>query len=129
MPIFMGREVRCIVGEIQYTYVRVLRADGSQGYDRVPLDQAASYPNRVVEELVSMPNHAPQFKNGEVPGSGSVVVDSLMAKTMAAEARRELRDALEAQAEAERINTRLGRSPKPEPVQSPTRPFGRVVEP
>lgn len=125
----MGREVRCIVGEQRYTYVRVRRPDGREGYDRVPLDQAENYPGRIVEDLVSMPRHAPQFKNGEVQGMGSVVVDSILAKSMAAEAQRQLRDALEAQAEAERINARLGRSPKPEPAQSPTRPFGRVVEP
>lgn len=125
----MGREVRHAMGETRYTYVRVKRPDGSEGYDRVPLDQAANYPNRVVEELVSMPEHAPMFKNGEVPGGGSVVLDVLLAKTEAAEARRALRDALEAQAEAERANARLGRPSKPEPARSPARPFGRVVEP
>lgn len=126
MPVFMGREVSCIVGEIQYTYVRVRRPDGSQGYDRVPLEKATNYPGRVHEELVAMPKHAPMYKNGEVPGSGSVVVDSLLAKTEAAEARRALRDAQDDRAEAERIRARLGR---PEEPSKPLKGYGRVLEP
>lgn len=117
------------MGEERYTYVRVLRADGSQGYDRVPLDKALNYPGRVVEELVSMPKLAPMFKNGEVQGSGSVAVESILEKANAAKARMALRDALEAQAEAERTNARLGHPSKPEPVLGPARRFKRVVEP
>jgi len=117
------------MSEILYTYVRVRRPDGADDYVRVPLDQAEHYPNRVVEQLVAMPQHAPMFKNGEVPGAGSVVVDLMLAKAEAAEARRQLRDALDAQAEADRINARLGRAPKPKEPQRAARPYGRVLEP
>lgn len=123
---YMGREVNCIVSETQYTYVRVRRPDGSQGYDRVPLEKALNYPGRVVEDLVAMPKVAPMFKNGEVQGSGSVVLDSLLAKTEAAEARRALRDAQEDRAEAERIKAGLGRPKEP---SKPQKGYGRVLEP
>lgn len=92
----------------------------------MPLEKATNYPGRVHEELVAMPKHAPMYKNGEVPGSGSVVVDSLLAKTEAAEARRALRDAQDDRAEAERIRARLGR---PEEPSKPLKGYGRVLEP
>lgn len=117
------------MSETLYTYVRVRRSNGPDDYVRVRLDEAEGYPNRVVEQLVAMPQHAPMFKNGEVPGGGSVVVDLMLAKAEAAEARRQLRDALDASAEADRINARLGRTPKPKEPQKATRSYGRVLEP
>ena len=111
--------------ETLYTYKRVRRPDGTETYERVRYD-----PNEpTLEPPVLVPQHAPMFKNGEVPGAGSVVVDLMLAKAEAAEARRQLRDALDAQAEADRINARLGRAPKPKEPQRAARPYGRVLEP
>jgi hypothetical protein len=117
------------MSETLYTYVRVRRPDGSQGYDRVPLHQAESYPGRVVEELVAMPAPNKTYKNGEFPGMGSVVVDSLLAKTEAAAAKRALRDAQDDRAEAERIRAQLGGTKKPTEPQKAARAYGRVLEP
>ena len=117
------------MSETLYTYVRVRRPNGPDDYVRVPLDQAENYPGRVVEPLVAMPRVSPLYKNGEFQGGGSAALDSILAKTEAAAAQRALRDALEAQAEADRINARLGRGPKPEAPQAATRRFLRIVEP
>ena len=76
------------MSETLYTYVRVYRPDGTEGYDRIPLHLAAGYPNRVIEELVAMPQHAPFYKNGELQGGGSRVVDSVLLKAEAAQAKR-----------------------------------------
>jgi len=115
------------MSETLYTYIRVYRPDGTEGYDRVPLHLAAGYPNRIVEELVAMPQHAP-YKNGELPGGGSRVVDSVLLKAKAAQARRELRDAQDALAALELTRSRLGDPSKP---KAPTKAIkhGRIVEP
>ena len=115
--------------ETLFTYVRVRRSDGSEGYDRIPLHQAENYPGRIKEELVAMPAPNKTYKNGEFPGMGSVVVDSLLAKTEAAAAKRALRDAQDDRAEAERIRAQLGGPKKPIEPQKAARAYGRVLEP
>lgn len=111
--------------ETLYTYKRVRRADGTETYERVRYD-----PNEpTLEPPVLVPQHAPMFKNGEVPGSGSVVVDLLLAKTEAAEARRALRDAQDDLAEANRIRAQLGGPKRPIEPQKAARAYGRVIEP
>jgi len=117
------------MSETLYTYVRVRRPDGTVGYDRIPLERAKGYPGRIVEDLVAFPAPNNMHKNGEFPGMGSVVVDSLLAKTAAAQAKRDLRDAQDDLAEAERIRARLGGTSKPEAPQRPSRGRGRVLEP
>lgn len=110
------------MSETLYTYRRTRRPDGSETYERVPYDPRTP----TNEPAVLVPRYAPMFKNGEVPGSGSVVLDSLLAKTEAAEARRALRDAQEDRAEAERIRAQLGRPAAP---AKPQKGYGRVLEP
>ena len=114
-----------VMSETLYTYRKYIRPDGKEAYERVEYN-----PNDpVLEPPVLVPQHAPMFKNGEVPGAGSVVVDSLVAKAIAADARRALRDAQDDLAEAKRINAQLGRpTARTEPTEA-SRPYGRLVEP
>ena len=111
--------------ETLYTYKRVRLPDGRETYKRVPYNPA----DPVTEAPVLVPRLAPLFKNGEVPGSGSVVVDLLLAKTEAAKARIELREAQDARSEADRINAQLGRDPVAIKRLPGLRPWGRIVEP
>lgn len=111
--------------ETRYTYKRVRLPNGTETYERVPYN-----PDDVtIEPPVIVPKLSPLFKNGEFPGGGSVVVDSLMAKTEAAKARIELREAQDARAEADRINAQLGRDPVAIKRLPGLRPWGRIVEP
>lgn len=113
------------MGETLYTYRRVKRADGTETYERVEYDPRVA----VSEPPVLVPKYSPMFKNGEVPGSGSTVVDLLLAKTAAADARRDLLEAQEARAEANRINAQLGRTQRSDTPRRPAKPYGRVLEP
>lgn len=114
------------MSEQLYMYKKTTLPSGRETYVRVPYNPDALAPG---ESVAVVPRVAPLFKNGEYEGQGSVVLDLLVAKTREAEARRALRDAQEAEAEAKRIRERLGQpEPRDEP-SGPPRAFGRVLEP
>ena len=115
------------MSEELYTYRQVMLPSGERTFQRVRYDPAQD-----PRPAVLMPRYAPEVKNGEFPGQGSVVVDTLMERTVAANARRALRDALEAQAEEERQLASIGRTPSSEPKPAspaPAKRYGRVLEP
>ena len=114
------------MSEQLYMYKKTTLPSGRETYIRVPYNPDSLAPG---ESVAVVPRRAPFIKNGEFEGQGSVVVDLVLAKAREAEARRALRDAQEAEAEAKRIRERLGQPEPKEAPSGPPRAFGRVLEP
>lgn len=113
------------MSEVLYTYKRVLRPDGKESYERVEYDPNAP----VSEPPVLVPRYAPQFKNGEQPGSGSAVVDRILANNAAGALKRRAADELEASQKAEQARIRRSHRPEVNDVPVATLRFKRVLEP